>query len=217
MRNPTPTPAALLLVADDRNQRASLADALAAGGLRVTAVGTRAPVIAAVDATAGFDAVVLDVQEPDGAALAVARHLLATGDTPLVMLVARASSMFRSEDQALGLVTQLVKPVDPALLLQVMLGVVNHCREQRRLRAENGQLERAVGQARDISVVVGILMERFGLDRASAFEALRRQSRSRRMKLADFAHTLVGAEERLQAFGAKLPGAQGAQGTQARP
>jgi response regulator NasT len=190
-----------MVIADDQELRARLAEALGRGGLVVTAVGTRSPAVASVDAASGFDAVLLDVQPPDGAALAVARHVLDCGVTPLVLLTTPASSVFPREEQPTGAVTQLLKPVDPAQLLQVVLGVVQTGREQRRLRAENGQLARAVGQARDINVVVGILMERFQIDRASAFEVMRRQSRSRRMKLADFAHTLMDAEERLQAFG----------------
>jgi response regulator NasT len=82
--------------------------------------------------------------------------------------------------------------------------VLASSREQKRLVTENQQLAHAVGQARDINVVVGILMERFGLDRSNAFEALRRQSRSRRMKLAEFAASLMEAEERLQTFGTHL-------------
>jgi AmiR/NasT family two-component response regulator len=73
-------------------------------------------------------------------------------------------------------------------------------RELRRLREENAQLERAVNQSRDINVVVGILMERFKLDREHAFESLRQQARARRMKLEELALALLGAEEQLQQF-----------------
>ena len=76
-------------------------------------------------------------------------------------------------------------------------------RELRQLREENAQLARAVNQSRDINVVVGILMERFRLDRQRAFDALRRQARARRMKLEDLALALLGAEEQLQRFGAR--------------
>lgn len=73
-------------------------------------------------------------------------------------------------------------------------------RELRQLREANAQLERAVNQSRDINVVVGILMERFKLDREHAFEALRQQARARRMKLEELAVALLGAEEQLQKF-----------------
>lgn len=206
MRVKPTLPAAILVVADDRALRAVIAEALSGASLRVTAVGTRAPVIAAVDVAARFDAVVLDTQPPDANALAVARHLLGSGNTPLIVLTTPASSIFPQEELAVGPVTQLLKPVEPAQLLEVVHGVVQHAREHRRLRVENERLASAVAQARDINLVVGILMERFKIDHASAFESLRRQSRSRRMKLADFAHSLVLAQERLQALGARLIG-----------
>jgi len=76
-------------------------------------------------------------------------------------------------------------------------------RELRQLREENAQLARAVNQSRDINVVVGILMERFKLDRQQAFEALRQQARSRRLKLEELAVALLGAEEQLQRLGAR--------------
>jgi AmiR/NasT family two-component response regulator len=201
---PTTDPAAVLVVADDRELRASLGETLRGDGLRVTAVGTHSPAIATVDASAGFDLVLLDVQPPDGTALAVARHLLGSGDTPLVVLTSAASSVFPDEELPAGPVTQMARPPDPKQLLRTLRGLLAIHREHKRLRAENEQLARAVGQARDINVVVGILMERFGLDRAHAFEALRRQSRARRMKLADLAASLMAAEERLHAFGAHL-------------
>ena len=76
-------------------------------------------------------------------------------------------------------------------------------RELQQLREENAQLARAVNQSRDINVVVGILMERFRLDRQGAFDALRRQARARRMKLEDLALAVLGAEEQLLRFGAR--------------
>jgi hypothetical protein len=78
-------------------------------------------------------------------------------------------------------------------------------RELRQLREENAQLARAVNQSRDINVVVGILMERFKLDRQRAFEALRQQARARRIKLEDLALALLGAEEQLQRFATRRP------------
>ncbi len=107
---PTADPAAVLVVADDRDLRASLGETLRGDGLRVTAVGTRSPAIATVDASASFDLVLLDVQPPDGAALAVARHLLGGGGTPLVVLTPPSSSVFPDEELPAGPVTQLVAP-----------------------------------------------------------------------------------------------------------
>jgi AmiR/NasT family two-component response regulator len=199
-----PSPVAILVVADDMDLRALVCEALRAGGLAVTAVGTRSPAIAMVDASAGFDLVLLDVQPADCAAQAVARHLLGSGDTPLLMLCSPGSTVCPEDQLPAGPVTQLLKPVDAQQLLRIVHSVLASSREHKRLRTENQHLARAVGQARDINVVVGILMERFGLDRSSAFEALRRQSRSRRMKLAEFAQSLMAAEERLQVFGAHL-------------
>lgn len=72
------------------------------------------------------------------------------------------------------------------------------------LRAENEQLARAVTQSRDLNVVVGILMERFRIDRQAAFETLRGQARARRVRLEDFAGTLLAAEEQLQRISARL-------------
>jgi AmiR/NasT family two-component response regulator len=78
-------------------------------------------------------------------------------------------------------------------------------RELQQLREENAQLARAVNQSRDINVVVGILMERFKLDRQRAFEALRQQARARRIKLEELALALLGAEEQLQCFAMHRP------------
>ena len=73
-------------------------------------------------------------------------------------------------------------------------------KELNQLREENAQLVRAVDQSHDISIVVGILMERFNLDRLSAFESLRRQARARRIRMDVLAQALLGAEAQMQRF-----------------
>ena len=64
--------------------------------------------------------------------------------------------------------------------------------ELKALRTTRDQLQTALNQERDISIATGMVMVRLDLDRAGAFEFLRRQARSSRRKLGEVAHELIG-------------------------
>jgi len=73
----------------------------------------------------------------------------------------------------------------------------------RRLAATEHHLSHALNQGREISVAVGLVMERHAMSQKDAFEALRRQARSCRVKLSEVAEQMVAAAETVNAFGCK--------------
>ena len=66
------------------------------------------------------------------------------------------------------------------------------------------QMDKALSQGREISMVVGILMERCNLTAIQAFDALRDEARSQRRKIAEVAKEYLAAAETLHGMSSRL-------------
>jgi DNA-binding response OmpR family regulator len=109
-------PAHLLVVEDDPRLRTLLQETLVGAGHRVTAVATGGDGLAA-SLAGGVDLVLLDLNLPDVDGLEVARRLRADGDTPILMLTARADVAHRVEGLYAGAADYVTKPFDVQELL----------------------------------------------------------------------------------------------------
>lgn len=183
----------LLLVDDDRLVLATLVRGLAVAGFEVA-------VAADVDAALALlgdeppDLVILDIALPGRSGLAFATEL-AERDVPFMFLSALSENetvLRASETAALSYV---VKPVDVAALVPAIGAALVRARELRKLRRSEVMLENALRQGREASIATGILMERHGLDRATAFERLRRDARSQRRRLSEVALDVIASTE----------------------
>ena len=67
----------------------------------------------------------------------------------------------------------------------------------RKLRESEAQLNAALAGSREISMVVGLLMQRDRLDRTKAFELLRSHARSQRRPVTEVAGELLASAEKL--------------------
>jgi response regulator NasT len=74
----------------------------------------------------------------------------------------------------------------------------------RHLKESMEQMDKALSQGREISMVVGILMERCNLTAIQAFDALRDEARSQRRKIAEVAKEYLAAAETLHAMSSRL-------------
>ena len=70
-------------------------------------------------------------------------------------------------------------------------------RDLARIEDEQERLRGALEGQQEISVAVGIMMERNRMSRNGAFNYLRSEARSERRKLRDVANEYIAAEERL--------------------
>ncbi|MBI2509457.1 MAG: ANTAR domain-containing protein, partial [Betaproteobacteria bacterium] len=66
-----------------------------------------------------------------------------------------------------------------------------------KLRESEAQLNAALAGSREVSMVVGLLMQRDRLDRTKAFELLRSHARSQRRPIAEVASELLTSAEKL--------------------
>jgi len=189
----------ILLVDDERVILVTLSHGLRRAGYRV------------MEATGGEEALglvqqeqpdlaVLDVRMPNMTGVELAQRLRdeygvpfmflsAYGDTDLVKLAA--------EHGALG---YLVKPVDIPQIVPGIEAALARARDIRKLKHTEAQLNQALAGSREVSMAIGLLMERYRTDRVQALEALRRHARTQRRKIKEVAIELLVSAEVLNVF-----------------
>ena len=105
----------ILLVDDERSIREPLAHYLAKQGLRVTQAADAEAARTRLAAYA-IDLVVLDIMMPGEDGLSLCRHIRATGETPVILLTARAEETERVVGLEMGADDYVVKPFSPRAL-----------------------------------------------------------------------------------------------------
>ncbi|MEJ2619606.1 MAG: ANTAR domain-containing protein [Candidatus Thiodiazotropha sp.] len=73
----------------------------------------------------------------------------------------------------------------------------------RRLKETEARYSKAIQTGRVVDVVIGILMERYNLNRDSAFELLRQKARSERMQLRVLAQEILDAQQKINMISPK--------------
>ena len=82
--------------------------------------------------------------------------------------------------------------------------LLRRAEEMRQLKESMEQMDKALSQGREISMVVGILMERCNMTAIQAFDALRDEARSQRRKIAEVAKEYLAAAETLHGMSSRL-------------
>jgi AmiR/NasT family two-component response regulator len=185
----------LLLVEDDRLTRGVFSHALRHLGYQVAEAvsGEEALELAARSA---FDLIIADLRLPGISGLDAARRINEDTGTPFVMLTAYSDPALVAEVTGAGALGYLVKPLEIHQIVPAIEAALKRAEETRRLKASEAGIDAALGQARDISVAIGLVMERLKLSREAAHEHLRSRARSQRRKLVDLARGILdGSEE----------------------
>lgn len=135
--------------------------------------------------------VLLDMRMPGMDGLAVARILRERRRAPFIFLSAFSDEDIVREAADAGALGYLVKPIEFARIVPAIEVALVRSDERSRLEEHGANLADALNRNREIDVAIGMLMVRFNLDRASAFNLLREQARSRRCRIVDVAQQLI--------------------------
>lgn len=187
----------LLLLDDDRLVQATLGEGLRQAGYRVV---TASSVEEAEEVLAGggIDLAILDVRMPGLTGLDLARRLhAADSEVPFIFLTAYSDEELVEQASEAGAMGYVVKPADPDRLVPAIEAAFARAVDARKLRETGRQLQTALDADRDVSLAIGIIMERRRLGRQEAFELLRGQARTERRKLIELAREVVLAAEKL--------------------
>jgi response regulator NasT len=186
----------VLLVDDDRLVLATLSKGLEQAGYAVQACAS-AEEAKRILKLQRPDIAVLDVRMPGESGLDLARELLEHPAVPFIFLTAYSEAEVVKQAVEHGALGYLVKPVDMPQLVPAIEAALARSAEIGRLRITGEQLQTALNENREVSMAVGLIMERRQIDRQQAFEALRSTARSRRRKISEIAEELLSAAELL--------------------
>ena len=149
------------------------------------------------------DLTILDLRMPlkDGFEVATA---LREADLPFISLTAYGDEEMVQRATDAGALAYLVKPLDVDQLIPAVQSALCRAEEMRQLKDSMEQMDKALSQGREISMVVGVLMERCNLSAIQAFDALRDEARSQRRKIADIAREYLAAAETVHTMSSRL-------------
>jgi len=179
-----------LIVEDDRLVLAGLVEGLGMAGYAVTgaASGEEAlQLLAQVDP----QLIVMDICLPGISGIETARRILEQRQIPLIFLTAFDQRDTLHEAIALGGMTYLLKPITVKQLIPVIQSALARSRDLEALRENKQNLAHALQQSREISIAIGLLIERHGLTAEEAFDVLRREARDTRRTTADVAQDMI--------------------------
>lgn len=184
----------VLVVDDDRLILATLSEGLKQAGYEVMeAESGEEGMTLARDGNP--DIAILDMRMPGLSGLEVARWLQTHTDTPYLFLSAYGDENTVADAVNEGAMGYLVKPLDVLQVIPALEAALARSRELRRLVDNEANLEQALQQGRQISMAVGLLMERYRLTEREAFERLRGHARSERIKVSELAAQLLNASD----------------------
>lgn len=197
MSQPLPAkPTRVLAVDDDRVMLDSMSRGLRKAGYEV------------IEATSGEQALelalsqrpdlaILDVRMPGMSGLELAQALSEQAPVPFLFASVHGDDEIVRSAAAHGALGYLIKPVEMAQVVPAVESALARARDIRRLEETEAQLTQALAKSRETSIVVGILLERYRVDRQQAFDMLRDHARGQRRKMADLAEELLRAAEAL--------------------
>jgi response regulator NasT len=187
----------ILLVDDDRLILVVLAQGLANAGYQIVTAESVAEAETILFSAEPPDLLVLDVQMPGGSGLELAKNLSEWDGAGFILLTAYNDDIIVEQASASGALGYLVKPIDVPQLIPAIEAAWARAKDLKELRETGLQLQIALASERDISIAVGITMQRYHLNRRDAFEKLRKVARDQRRRLADLANEVIVSIETL--------------------
>jgi response regulator NasT len=134
---------------------------------------------------------------PGRSGLDLARQLRETGEVPFIFLTAYSEPDIVQRAAECGALGYVVKPVDMPQLVPAIEAALARAAELGKLRETEKQLQTALSESREVSMAIGLMMERRRLGRQQAFEMLRSTARSQRRKIGEVAQEVLAAAESL--------------------
>jgi response regulator NasT len=187
----------ILIVDDDRLVLAGLAAGLEDRGYLITKAvsGEQAVQLAG---TARPDLVLMDICLPDISGIEAARKINDRLDIPIIFLSAFDAEETVREAVRLGGFVYLVKPITIKQLVPAIESALARAADISKLRGSEQNLATALKQSREISVAIGMLMERHDISAEAAFELLRGHARDTRRRAAEVAQDVISGSPGLE-------------------
>jgi response regulator NasT len=180
----------ILLVEDDRLVRHTLVRGLQDAGYRVIdADSGEAAMTLCADVRP--DIALLDMRLPGMSGVDFALWLKSAASVPFLFLSAYDDPETVRKAAELGALGYLVKPLIIQQVIPSIQTALLRAQELEKFHRNEINLSTALKTSRNLSIAIGLCMERFGIGADESFEALRTYSRSHREKMVDIADQIV--------------------------
>lgn len=188
----------ILLVDDDELLSTLVCNMLQNAGFQVHRANTGENALAlAAKLETPPDLAVLDIAMPGMSGLTLARLL---DPIPCMFISGRDDPDIVEQATKAGAMGFLVKPIDPVRLLPSIRAGLARAEEMKSMREAEIRMSQSLKEGRETGMAIGLLMERFQLDRHAALRLLREHARSSQRKLNDVAIELLDASEVLNRY-----------------
>jgi len=198
----------ILIVDDDRLVLSGLADGLETFGYTVARASSGEEALAMLD-TVKPDLVVMDACLPGISGIETAKQIQQRFGIPVIFLSAYDDPQIVRDAIALGGLSYLVKPITVKQLVPAIESALARAGDIATFKQQEENLAVALKQSREISVAIGMLMERHDVTAEDAFETLRSHARKTRRKTSDVAQDFLAGSlplEPMAKTGRKKPG-----------
>lgn len=183
----------ILLVDDDPHLLALLSGALQANGFKVALATSAAMAIAMYGEGLRPALALIDLHMPDISGMQLAEKLRSGALSPFVMMSVSSGAIFAARAAELGAVGYLAKPVDLHQLISTVIAGIARGREIRSLSQLTARLTASMHDSREAGVAIGMLMQKFRIDRAVAARSLDDYARNQQLPLAQAALGMIEA------------------------
>ncbi|AKR42324.1 ANTAR domain-containing response regulator [Methylophilus sp. TWE2] len=189
--------ASILLVDDDRLILATMATGLMQAGYEVNTTESVDDAEAWLESNPRPDIAIIDINMPNRSGLELPASLDRLDYIPFIFLTARSEPEVNAEANTLGAMAYLVKPIDSAQLIPAIQTALSRAQDVKKMKSQQQQLQTALDGDRAVSVAIGIIMDQYRISYEEANSMLRNNARSKRIKLVDFATSIIHSRERL--------------------
>jgi len=180
----------ILVVDDDPLTLALLADGLEKHGYVLAKASSGEEALAVYES---FDPhlIVMDICMPGISGIEAAQRIRALRDIPVIFLSAYEDPEYLRDGIALGGMVFLLKPLTVPQLIPPIESALARAADLRQLRLSEETLSGALKQSREISIAIGMLMERSRVSAEDALEMLRARARDTRRKTVEVAKEVI--------------------------
>lgn len=187
----------LFLVEDNRLILSTLSSGLSRAGYHVSTAESVDEAEAWLKSNERPDLVILDVRMPGRNGLELIQQLNDLQNIPFILLTAHSETDIIEKATESGAMGYMVKPVDVSQLIPAIETALSRAADIRGLRQTKQDLQGALDADRSVSIAVGIVMDQHRINHEEALELLRKNARSKHIKLIELAASIVNSRETL--------------------
>lgn len=193
----------VVIVDDDAEARAVVAEAVTAQGGQVVGNGSRVEDAAHLVQLRRPDVVLIAVELSDGDGIEAARRVMRACPCAVVVLAGRADSSVIAAAVEAGVLGFLAKPLRVEELAPALDLATSRFRDLEAVRRENEDLKRKLEARKLVDRAKALLIQRLGLTEAEAYRRLQKTAMDTRRTMGDVAQALLVGDERSPARAVK--------------